>query len=363
MTALGEAVGRYLKVRAAGVSRTTMRTDRSHLEQFVEWQGAEVDVAAIALDDVAEYVTEQRERGLSPHTIQRQHAALSALWTWFTTPEIGLADVNVVKAVPTPDLPKRLVETLTRGQFAELLRAAGETGNPLRDRAILVFLLDTAARASELCGVMVGDVDFDTGRCRVIGKRDKQRQVYVQVRSLMALQLYLDKERPQNFAPNLFLTKKGRAMTRYTLTGILTRLEERTGIHCNPHLFRHTSAIEHLRGGMSVVELQKMLGHEDLDTTRKYLTALKDEDVEVQAMRSSPVEHWVGGGPGLIGKTPEADAVTWCAEHSAAVTFSRVNGSGRVTVCVGGFLTEEGESLAKAVDGARRKIERFMEAR
>ena len=86
MTALGEAVGRYLKVRAAGVSRTTMRTDRSHLEQFVEWRGADVDVAAIALDDVAEYITGQRERGLSPHTIQRQHAALSSLWTWFTTP-------------------------------------------------------------------------------------------------------------------------------------------------------------------------------------------------------------------------------------------------------------------------------------
>jgi hypothetical protein len=143
-------------------------------------------------------------------------------------------------------------------------------------------------------------------------------------------------------------------------TGILGRLEERTGIHCNPHLFRHTSAIEHLRGGMSVVELQKMLGHKDLETTRNYLTALKDEDVEVQAMRSSPVEYWVGSGLGLTGTKPEADAVTWCADHSATVTFSQVNGRGQVTVCVGGFLMEEGALLAEAVDGARRKIERFM---
>lgn len=121
-----------------------------------------------------------------------------------------------------------------------------------------------------------------------------------------------------------------------------------------------TSAIEHLRRGMNGVELQKMLGHEDLETTRKYLTALNDKDVQVQALRTSPVEHWADGGPGLTGMTPEADAVTWCADHSATVTFSRVNGRGRVVVCVGGFLMEEGESLVEAVDGAWRKIEWFM---
>jgi hypothetical protein len=121
-----------------------------------------------------------------------------------------------------------------------------------------------------------------------------------------------------------------------------------------------TSAIEHLRRGMNVVELQKMLGHKDLETTRKYLTALKGEDVEIQALRTSPVEHWAGGGPWLTGATPEANAVAWCADYSATVTFSRVNGTGRVTVCVGGFLMEEGASLVEAVNGAQRKIERFM---
>jgi hypothetical protein len=98
---------------------------------------------------------------------------------------------------------------------------------------------------------------------------------------------------------------------------------------------------------MNVVELHKALGHKDLETTRKYLTALKEEDVEVQGPHSSLVEHWTGGGPGLTGATPEADAVTWCAAHSAMVTFSRVNGTGRVTMHVGRFLMEE-ESLAES---------------
>ncbi len=83
-----------------------------------------------------------------------------------------------------------------------------------------------------------------------------------------------------------------------------------------------TSAIEHLHRGMNVVELQKMLGHKDLETTHKYLTALDDKDVKVQALRTSPVEQWTGGGPGLTGTTSEADAVTWRADHSATVTFS-----------------------------------------
>jgi hypothetical protein len=111
---------------------------------------------------------------------------------------------------------------------------------------------------------------------------------------------------------------------------------------------------------MNVVELQKMLGHKDLETTRKYPTALKGKDVEVQAMRTSSAEHWTGGGPMLTRATPEADTVTWCTNHSATVTFSRVSGRGRAIVCVGGFLVEEGASLVEAVNSARRKIERFM---
>jgi site-specific recombinase XerD len=138
-------------------------------------------------------------------------------------------------------------------------------------------------------------VDLKTGKVRVMGKGSKERFVYLGKRALSALWLYVHDERPEHAQANdehLFLTQDGYPMTRYTVGSLIARASERAGFHAHPHQLRHTAAIARLRNGMDLISLQRMLGHETLEVTRAYLTALNDEDVEQAATRTSPADSW-----------------------------------------------------------------------
>jgi site-specific recombinase XerD len=91
---------------------------------------------------------------------------------------------------------------------------------------------------------------------------------------------------------HLFLTDDGYPMNRRTVYLMFRRLSERAGVSASPHQLRHSSAIEHLRAGMDLLSVQRLLGHENLETTQVYLTALADEDVEQAARRTSPADNW-----------------------------------------------------------------------
>jgi integrase/recombinase XerD len=112
---------------------------------------------------------------------------------------------------------------------------------------------------------------------------------------MSAVWLYTKDERPEPAemdSKHLFLTVNGYPFTRHTLRGVILRLAQKVGIHATPHMFRHTAAILHLKNGMDLVSLQHLLGHNDISTTRGYLEALKDEDVEDKARRTSPSDNW-----------------------------------------------------------------------
>ncbi|MCP4539004.1 MAG: tyrosine-type recombinase/integrase [Chloroflexi bacterium] len=138
-------------------------------------------------------------------------------------------------------------------------------------------------------------MNFSSGKVKVLGKRNKERFVYLGKRALSAVWLYAKEERPEPAQVNcssLFLTIDGYSMDRNSIRHVTRRLSKMIGEHIHPHQFRHTAAIEHLRHGMDVFSLQHLLGHEDLQTTRQYLEALNDEDVEKRARRTSPGDNW-----------------------------------------------------------------------
>lgn len=291
---ISEAIEGYLLFKTTHASPTTIKTDRVLFQQFRRWIG-QCDVGDLTADHVRAYLEYHTCRGLSPHTIRRHHAVLSALYGWLTDSEIALAKSNPVSRVPPPRLPKRKVKALTKDAICALLEAAKDAALTRRAKALLLLLLDTGARASEVAGIEIGDVTWNNGRVRVIGKGDKERFVYVGRRALSALWLYVKEERPEPARVgdgHLFLTQDGYPLNRHSLRAILRRLGRTAGVMANPHQFRHSAAIEHLRHGMDLVSLQHLLGHESIEITRGYLTALDDEDVAEAARRTSPVDNW-----------------------------------------------------------------------
>jgi integrase/recombinase XerD len=290
---LGDAINGYLLFKSSRASAQTIKTDTVLLNQFLAYAG-NMDVADISGDIVRDYLNFHKDRGLSPHTIHRHRAILSALFAWLASDEVGLVEINPVSRVPAPKLPRLKPKALSRESIEALVSACDKANCKRRAKALILFLLDTGARASEVCGVTPADVNLKTGKVKVRGKGDKERFVYLGKRALSALWLYTKDERPEP-APNvdnLFLTDDGYSLDRHTLRGILDRLGQAAGVKVTAHQFRHTSAIEHLRAGMDLATLQHLLGHESITTTRIYLEALTDEDTETAARRTSPGDSW-----------------------------------------------------------------------
>jgi site-specific recombinase XerD len=150
-------------------------------------------------------------------------------------------------------------------------------------------MLDSGIRATELCGLTMDDISAVS--LKVHGKGDKERSVPLSDRSWKAIMNYLQ-SRDHAEDKALFVSERGRALTRSGLYQLLKRLGESVGVErAHPHRLRHTFAINYLRNGGDVYTLMKILGHSSMEMTKKYL-AIAQADVEIVHRRASPVKGW-----------------------------------------------------------------------
>jgi site-specific recombinase XerD len=290
---LSDAAEGYLLLKSTRCSETTIVTDRVKLTQFQEFVG-DIDVAEVTPEHVRAFLAHERARDLSLYTVKRQYAAISAFYTWCTDPEIDLSPHNPTNAVPPPRLPKRTMPVYSQDDIEALIEATKGTRCARRDKSLVLSLLDSCCRASELAGIEVSHVHWKTGRISVTGKGSKQRFVSLGQRALAALYLYVREARPEPVRGNfVYLTIHGQPLTRHSVYQAISRLGRRAGISpCTVHMFRHTGLLERLRGGMDLMTLRDYAGHEDVQTTQKYLTALNAHDVQRVAQRTSVVDRW-----------------------------------------------------------------------
>jgi integrase/recombinase XerD len=159
-----------------------------------------------------------------------------------------------------------------------------------RDKALLMFLLDTGARAREVLNIDIQDVDLVSGATLIErGKGAKPRTVFLGKASRKALRAYL-KHRVDNH-PALWVTDDIERLEYSGLRAILTRRAKLAGVKApSLHSFRHAFAINMLRAGVDVFSLQKLMGHADLQVLRRYL-AQTTEDIAQAHRMGSPVDN------------------------------------------------------------------------
>jgi len=318
--------GFLLAKTVAGCSPNTLRNYAGDLRRFTEHlQPADPDLASITRAELQAfflYLTSARfkpggavdrpPKQLSAKTIRNTHTTLCSLWTWAV--KEGYAAENLPRTidVPTPEPPD--IQPLTLAQVHRLINAtyyshqwhnSPDTQSEiprrqqLRDRALILFLLDTGIRASELCNLHVRDVDTQAGTASVLGKgrlsggEAKPRTVHIGTRTTKALWAYLaDRNATRSPAAWLFVTKQSTQLDRSNLRHHLAALGTRAGIpHVHPHRFRHTFAVNYLRNGGDIYTLQKLLGHTSLEMVRRYLH-LAEADTANAHRRASPVDNW-----------------------------------------------------------------------
>jgi len=226
----------------------------------------------------------------------------------------GLTEADPAAQVRPPQVGRRLPKALTIDEVTRLLDAAstGDDAVSLRDRALLEVLYATGARISEAVGLVVDDLDEDSGCLRLFGKGRKERVVPVGQYAWDALEAYLVRGRPElaargGGAPQVFLNTLGRPLSRQSAWGALRRAAERAGLtgageggadhagdgagdadaleelRISPHTLRHSFATHLLAGGADVRVVQEMLGHASVTTTQIYTKVTVDHLREVYA--------------------------------------------------------------------------------
>ncbi len=306
---------------AVGLRPRTLRNYDHDLRIWIEWAG-DPRLHRVTANGIRNFLAWLRTEykpsryggkthPLSGKTVRNYHLALASFFAWASR-EFKFEDPT--DHVELPRFQSRPIEPLTREEVQAMVRAcevtkpaetnrrnsfqmARRTG--LRDMAVLLTLLDTGLRASEICALRIGDVDLDAGQVEIrhgaLGgaKGGKGRFVFMGKETRHYVWRYLATRRSKDDpeAP-LFTGAWERKMTPNGLRLLIKSLAAKAGVrNCHPHKFRHTFAITYLRSGGDVFTLQALLGHSTLDMVRHY-SMISRVDVADAHRRASPVDNW-----------------------------------------------------------------------
>jgi len=192
----------------------------------------------------------------------------------------GWADASPLAGMSAPKVPRVLIPSLTEEQIKALLDTCERDFFGLRDRLILLLLVDTGMRAKELLGLTFADVDTEGGRAVVMGKGRRQREVYFGQATQQAMKLYLQRRGQGEAADAVFINCYREPLAYRSLAGMLQRRGKKAGLPpglCHAHAFRHTAALLYLRRGGDPLTLRRLLGHSSLWMTEQYVELTKDD--------------------------------------------------------------------------------------
>ena len=261
----------YLKLyldscEQSGRSKGTIELYSFHLSHLLSYINK--DIVNITDDDVYMYLYNYKhKRIISNSYLNQLRLIFNGFFKWLIKKRILIS--NPVDSVDLIKCQKKVKKPLT-AEEVERLRSACESE---RDLAIIECLYSTAVRASELLQLNRSDISFTRNDIVVLGKGNKERITYLNAKSHIHLQNYLEMRTDNN--PALFVSSKSphNRLTRRGLEDIINRISSVANVeHVHPHRFRRTSATDLLNAGMPIEQVQELLGHKSIETTRIYCT-------------------------------------------------------------------------------------------
>lgn len=247
-----------------GCSERTLQYYRMTVEKFFE--NIASPIRKITTEEIRGYLSNyQQNNGCSKVTVDNIRRNISSFFSWLEEEDYILkSPMRRIHKIKT----KQQVKEIISDEAIEQLR---DQCACVRDLAMIDLLYSTGIRVGELVNLNISDVDFEARECVVFGKGDKERKVYFDAKSKLHLQKYLSSRSDDN--PALFVTLDA-PHNRLKISGVEIRLRELgrkinlTRIH--PHKFRRTMATRAIDRGMPIEQVQKILGHSQIDTTMQY---------------------------------------------------------------------------------------------
>jgi site-specific recombinase XerD len=244
--------------RAMGVSRSTLDFYRYMLNGFV----VQTNYLKASKHTIERYLNSipANHNGLA--TRHASYRALKTFYRWLNT-EYGFN--NPMKGMPAPILGKPIMPTLDESQVKSLIDAVDNT----RDKAIIALFVESGLRLSELANIKLGDINWADHCIQTLGKGRKA--AYAPVGSLSAdyLKQWIYQYQPKDNIWNL---------NAHGIATMLRRLEDRTGITCNPHTFRRTFAVLLRKAGIDTMTIKELGRWESLEMVQRYTRSFSFQD-------------------------------------------------------------------------------------
>lgn len=248
-----------------GCSSKTLKYYKEILEKFIK----DIDKAIkdITTDEIRHYLTNYKEeRGCSLTSIDNIRRVLSSFFKW-------LEDEDYILKSPIRRIHKIKTLKQVKEPFTdEKIEKMREKCKNIRDLTIIEMLYSTGIRVGELINLNIRDVNFAERSCIVLGKGNKQREVYFDVKTKLHIQDYLKTRDDDN--PALFVSrnKPHQRLTSATIEFFIRELGRSLNIEkAHPHRLRRSFASLAIDKGMPIEQVQRLLGHIKIETTMQYV--------------------------------------------------------------------------------------------
>lgn len=250
--------------RIEGCSERTIQYYRTTAEHLL--QQINTPIRKMTTDEIRTYLVEYQQNGhCSKVTVDNIRRNISSFFSW-------LEEEDYILKSPMRRIHKIKTKTVVKEVISdESMERMRDACTEMRDLAMIDLLYSTGIRVGELVQLNISDVDLEQRECIVFGKGEKERRVYFDAKAKVHLLEYLESRSDTN--PALFVTLDA-PYDRLKISGVEIRLREmgkRLSIErIHPHKFRRTMATRAIDKGMPIEQVQKILGHSQIDTTMQY---------------------------------------------------------------------------------------------
>jgi len=285
----------YLKLERS-LSKNTVEAylhDIQKLEQFISIRKYSLGPLDVELKHLQEFLQWITELGLGPISQSRILSGIKAFYKYLIM-ENMISD-SPAALLESPRASRKLPDVLSVPEIDRII-AAIDRSKPEgeRNKAMLETLYSSGLRVSELIGLKISNLFFDSGFMRITGKGDKERLVPIGSIAMKHIQLYQDSVRThiqpmKGHEDTLFLSKRGKGISRVMVFILIRNLAEKIQLKksISPHTFRHSFATHLIDGGADLRAVQEMLGHASITTTEIY-THLDRDFLRSEIIRFHP---------------------------------------------------------------------------
>ncbi len=267
------------------------RTEIGRCLHYLSLYGVVNIVSDVTKYDLEKLVIHMQEQGISNGSINARLKVMKVFYNWMH--EEKLIKKNHMKEIKLLNYNQAPIYSFDPKQIKMMIsKCANDTFTGIRDKAVLLILIESGIRSTELCQLRIEEIQLEKGQLLVSkSKTYNSRIVPITKPTIQAIKLWLA-IRGYSEHRELFITTGNKPLTPRLLQHIVTKYGKLAGVNeirCSPHIFRHSFAKFYLQNGGNLFVLQQLMGHYDISITRKYVLFMQ-EDINKAHEKYSPLK-------------------------------------------------------------------------